>query len=98
MIDWTKNNTVIFTRQFCSSLPFRIKDIDFINESSTSFVTAGIQHLCFWKLNGDNLEYQVGELTIKKQLYNVGQGVFSTKPANNGKFGLSLVTSEHQYL
>lgn len=96
MVDWTLNNKVYFTRQFLHSLPYRIRDIEFFNNSTRNFITAGIQHLCFWRLSGSNLEYQVGELTIRKVLTNIGHGVNTHNPANNGRFGLSLVTNEYQ--
>jgi hypothetical protein len=57
MVDWTKGNKVLFTRQFLHSLTFRIRDIEFMPDSTRTFVTAGIQHLCFWRLSGSNLEY-----------------------------------------
>lgn len=78
------------------SLPYRIRDIEFVHGSTKSFITAGISHLCFWKLTGSTLEYQVGELSISKVMTNIGQGIYSHNPANQGKFGLSLVTSEFQ--
>ena len=57
MVDWTKNNKVLFTRQMLHSLSSKIRDLDFCPNSTRTFVTAGIQHLCFWRLSGANLEY-----------------------------------------
>jgi hypothetical protein len=50
--------------------------------------------LCFWKLSGDNLEYQVGELTIPKAFSVYNHKSFNPNPARNGKFGLSLVSND----
>ena len=95
MLDWTTQK-IIFVRQFLHSLPFRIKDIEFIPGSVRKFVTTGIQHICFWQLSGKNLQYQVGELTIPKTYSNVGGGNFVSSDKNQAKFGMSLVTDEYQ--
>lgn len=50
--------------------------------------------MCFWSLTGKNLQYQVGELTVPKAFTNIGTGVFTINPANQGKFGLSLVSDK----
>ena len=65
-------------------------------ESKVRFITAGIQHLCFWKLAGNNLEYQVGELTIPKAFSMRGKGAHSHIPKNKGKYGLSIVSKDGQ--
>jgi len=65
MLDWTTQE-VYFIRQMLHSLPFKIKDIDFYPNSTKLFVTCGIQHMCFWRLSGKNLEYSIGEFTIPK--------------------------------
>ena len=57
MVDWTKDNKVLFTRQFLHSLTYKIRDIEFMPMSTQKFVTCGIQHLCFWQLSGSNLVY-----------------------------------------
>lgn len=57
MVDWTKGNKVMFTRQFLHSLVYKIRDIEFMPNSTMNFVTCGIQHMCFWRLSGANLEY-----------------------------------------
>jgi hypothetical protein len=57
MVDWTKGNKVLFTRQFLLGLVYKIRDIEFMPNCSRSFITAGIQHLQFWKLSGSNLEF-----------------------------------------
>ena len=95
MIDWTKPTKLIFSRQMLHSLPFKIRDLDFIPESSRNFITCGIQHLVFWKVTGNNLEYQVAELTIPKAFSNIGSGAYSHNPAHQGKFGMALVTDEY---
>ena len=56
MLDWTTQR-VLCVRQLLHSLPYKIKDIDFFPGSSRTFVTCGIQHMCFWQLSGKNLEY-----------------------------------------
>lgn len=77
------------------SLPFKIRDLEFCPNSTRTFVTSGIQHLCFWRLSGSNLEYQIGELTIPKAFSNIGSGAYSHNPVNQGKFGMTLVTDEY---
>ena len=58
-------------------------------------MTCGIQHMCFWKLSGASLEYQVGELTIPKSYSNMGGGTFQHAQADNvAKWGLALVIEE----
>ena len=69
--------TVICQKNFLHSLPYKIKDIGFIPGYTRRFVTCGIQHMNFWKFNGQNLEFTVGELTIPKAFSNIGSGVYS---------------------
>ena len=76
MLDWTTQK-VYLVRQLLHSLAYKIKDIDFYPGSTRNFVTCGIQHMCFWRLSGSNLEYQVGELTIPKTYTNAGAGTFA---------------------
>jgi len=64
------------------SLTSKIRDIEFLPNSTRGFVTCGIQHLCFWRVSGSNLEYQIGELTIPKAFSNIGSGAYSHNPAN----------------
>lgn len=40
-----------------NSLPFKIKDIEFLTNSIDNFVTVGIQHFSIWRVRGNNLEY-----------------------------------------
>jgi hypothetical protein len=42
MVDWTKGNKVLFSRQFLHSLTCKIRDIEFMPDSTRNFVTAGI--------------------------------------------------------
>ena len=94
MIDWTQGNKIMFQRQFFHSIVCRIREIEFVPNRTMSFVTAGIQHLCFWRLSGENLEYQVGELTIPNALVNFNHKVYNHNPSNSGKFGLNLVSRD----
>ena len=75
MLNWTTQK-ILVVRQLLHSLPYKIKDIDFYPGSTRNFVTAGIQHMCFWRLSGTNLEYQVGELTIPRSYTNMGGGAY----------------------
>jgi hypothetical protein len=75
------------------SLPFKIKDIDFYPGSTRRFVTCGVQHMNFWRLNGKNLENQVGELSIPKTFSNIG-GTYSHVSRQQGKFGLAMVCED----
>ena len=68
--------------------------MQFFPNSIRKFVTCGIQHLNFWRLNGRNLEYQIGELSVPKAFSNLGGGVFSHAGKNHGKFGLGLVCED----
>jgi hypothetical protein len=54
--------------------------------------------MCFWKFNGQNLEYTVGELTIPRAFVNSGLGVLSHNKNNNGKFGLNLVCQDTEMI
>ena len=96
MVDWSKGNKVLFTRQFLHSLTCKIRDVEFMPDSTRSFITCGIQHLCFWRLSGSNLEYQYGELTIPKAFAAIGSTAYNHIPSNQGKFGLTLVIDEMQ--
>lgn len=48
--------TIIVEKLFLHSLPFKIKDLSFIPGYTRRLVTCGIQHMCFWKFNGQSLE------------------------------------------
>jgi hypothetical protein len=50
--------------------------------------------LNFWRLNGRNLEYQIGELSVPKAFSNLGGGVYSHVNRQHGKFGLALVCDD----
>jgi len=65
IIDYVAQNVVIF-KQILQSVPYKIKDVAFYPGSTRQFVTCGIQHMCFWKRSGRNLEHQIGELSINK--------------------------------
>ena len=52
-----KRKQIVAMRQILNSLAFKIKDIDFYPNSTQRFVTSGVQHLNFWRLNGRNLQY-----------------------------------------
>ena len=49
--------------EFNYSIPFRIKDVDFLPKSNDEFVTIGMQHLSHWKLKGGLLVFE--ELPIE---------------------------------
>lgn len=90
--------TIICQKLFLHSLPFKIKDVDFLPGYTRRFVTCGIQHMCFWKFNGQSLEFTVGELTIPKAFSNIGQNVFSHEKSQQGKFGLNLVCEDAEMI
>lgn len=94
MVDWTRGNKVLFTRQFLHSMTARIRDIEFMPNCTRKFVTAGIQHLSFWTLNGNNLESQCGELTIPRAFSSLTNFAYSLKDDSYGKFGLALVSKD----
>lgn len=50
------------------SLPFKIKDLEFLPESKTEFITCGVQHMSLWNYKGGLLSFK--ELPIQ----NVKQG------------------------
>ena len=95
MIEWQSDYKVVFRREFLNSYPYKIRDIDFQPNSTTHFVTVGIQHLCFWFLSGDTLEYKVGELVARKEMTNVGHGILKTGVSQIGKFGMYLISNEY---
>ena len=90
MLSW-KTQRLLCAHIFLHSLPFKIKDIEFIPGSTRRFITSGIQHMGFWKLSGNNLIYQVGELTIPKVFKNIGGGTSVKNMQNQSKFGIMLV-------
>ena len=71
LLEYT-TETIICQKLFLHSLPFKVKDVAFLPGYTRRFVTCGIQHMCFWKFNGQSLEFTVGELTIPKAFSNVG--------------------------
>ena len=94
LLDW-RLQRILSVRQMLHSLVFKIKDADFLPGSTRKFVTAGVQHMCFWTLNGTSLEYHVGELTIVKAVNNAGGGQVAVNANQNvAKYGLALVTDE----
>ena len=96
LLDW-RLQRILSVRQMLHSLVFKIKDVDFLPGSTRKFVTAGIQHMCFWTLNGTSLEYHVGELTIVKAVNNAGGGQVAVNSNQNvAKYGLALVTDDLQ--
>lgn len=54
---------ILGSTEFSYSIPFRIKEVEFLPMSNDEFVTLGFQHLSRWKLNGGLLIYQ--ELPIE---------------------------------
>lgn len=70
LLDYTTQN-VICQKLFLHSLPYKIKDVQFIPGYTRRFVTCGIQHMCFWKFNGQSLEFTIGELTIPKAFSSI---------------------------
>ena len=65
IMDYTTQNVNIY-KQIIHSVPYKIKDVVFYPGSTRKFVTCGIQHMCFWRQSGRNLEYHVGELQIPR--------------------------------
>ena len=59
------NNTgeILGSNDFSYSIPFRIKDVDFLPKSNDEFVTIGFQHLSKWKLQGGIITFD--ELPIE---------------------------------
>lgn len=80
--------TILCQKLFLHSLPYKIKDVQFLPGYTRRFVTSGIQHMNFWKFNGQTVEFTVGEMTIPKVISNVGQNVFATDSSRKGQFGL----------
>ena len=61
-------------------------------------MTVGLQHLNFWKFNGQTMEFTVGEITIPKAFSNIGQGVYQHQKNMVGKFGLNLVCEQAEMM
>ena len=57
IIDNTLNKLISYTT-LIHTLPFKIKDMDFVTGQTDQFYTCGIQHLSLWNLHGSNLEYR----------------------------------------
>ena len=57
IIDNDLNKLISYTT-LIHTLPFKIKDMDFVSGQTDQFYTCGIQHLSLWNLHGNNLEYR----------------------------------------
>ena len=57
VIDNNLNKLISFTT-LIHTLPFKIKDMDFVSGQTDQFYTCGIQHLSLWNLHGNSLEYR----------------------------------------
>ena len=57
IIDNNLNKLISYTT-LIHTLPFKIKDMDFVSGQTDQFYTCGIQHLSLWNLHGNNLEYK----------------------------------------
>ena len=57
IIDNDINKLISYTT-LIHTLPFKIKDMDFLSSQTDQFYTCGIQHLSLWNLDGNNLEYR----------------------------------------
>ena len=57
IIDNDLNKLISYTT-LIHTLPFKIKDMDFVSGQTDQFYTCGIQHLSLWDLHGNNLEYR----------------------------------------
>ena len=66
MVEWATQKT-IFTKIFAHSLPYRIRQVQFLDSKVSQFVTVGIQHIQFWKVCGEHLEYHNGMLFVTKR-------------------------------
>ena len=56
MIDNNLNKLISYTT-LIHTLPFKIKDMDFLSGQTYQFYSCGIQHLSKWNLHGNSLEY-----------------------------------------
>jgi hypothetical protein len=83
----TKN--ILINRQILHSVPYKIKDVVFKPQSTRNFVTCGIQHMCFWKQTGKNLEYQVGQIAVPKG-YSSGSNMIAERGKIN-RTGMATV-------
>lgn len=52
-----ESSSIQCSKLFINTLPFKIKSIAFLNNSSDNFVVCGIQNLSIWRIKGFNLEY-----------------------------------------
>ena len=93
LVNWV-DKRVLTIKQIMHSLTFKIKDVEFFPNSIRKFVTSGVQHMMFWRLNGRNLESNIGELSIPKAFSNQGNTISAHVSRQQGKFGLGLVCEE----
>eukprot|EP01022_Parablepharisma_sp_SALTPOND_P016773 TRINITY_DN2537_c0_g1_i1.p1 TRINITY_DN2537_c0_g1~~TRINITY_DN2537_c0_g1_i1.p1 ORF type:complete len:1738 (+),score=108.49 TRINITY_DN2537_c0_g1_i1:2814-8027(+) len=61
-----KQQEVLAMTTLIHALPYKVREIEFYPESTTRLVTAGIQHLTFWKTNGKYMEPRCAEFMIAK--------------------------------
>jgi len=64
----THKSTILGAMNLLYSLPFKIKDLEFLPYSKTEFITCGVQHMSLWNYKGGILNFR--ELPIQ----NVKQG------------------------
>jgi WD40 repeat protein len=59
---------ILGSTEFTYSIPFRIKEVEFLPKSNDEFVTLGLQHLSKWKLNGGLLIYEEMPIENPKEM------------------------------
>ena len=71
--------------EFNYSIPFRIKDMDFLPKSNDQFVTIGMQHLSHWKLKGGLLVFQELPIDNPKEMINKAGALLYTQERQRRK-------------
>ena len=85
--------TTIASVVLVHTLPCKIKDMDFVGNTSDEFYTVGIQHLALWNLRGQHLEYRNIPLKILKSF---GDDVIKDQEdiSEENKYGCYLLVED----
>ena len=73
---------ILAISNFCHSLPFKIKDLDFLPFKNNEFITVGIQHISVWKYRAGTMEFN--ELKIEDPM-KLHKGDFAQHKLNQAK-------------
>ncbi len=89
-----KQQEVVAMTTLIHSLPYKIRDIEFYPDSTCRLITAGIQHLTYWKVLGKYMEGRCAEFIIPK--IKLPEDPADAKAAFHAKCGAAKVCLAEQ--